>query len=196
MEILRVTPIALASIRSYVGPRATEKDREKSFMFLRVLSDPAEFEHADYHSQLVSQRAIVVNLTPFLHIILDPRYMCSNHFLRERFFTSWCNWCTLSLLRSPVRPSCFRGSLCISRQHLSNLTPAWVLLFCFGYMGIAFRHQFTYIYPTSPDSGGKLWTNFIRTLLVCMLIAEITSKCKVEMCAWRQMFSLLTIACL
>ena len=35
-------------------------------------------------------------------------------------------------------------------------------------------HQFVYIYPIMPDSGGVIWTEFIKILLVCMLIAEIT----------------------
>jgi hypothetical protein len=38
----------------------------------------------------------------------------------------------------------------------------------------AFMHQFVYIYPTSPDSGGMIWMSFIKILLMCMLIAEIT----------------------
>jgi len=43
-------------------------------------------------------------------------------------------------------------------------------------MGSAYLHQFVFIYPKNPDSGGKLWTKFIRYLLVCMLISEVTSK--------------------
>jgi hypothetical protein len=37
-----------------------------------------------------------------------------------------------------------------------------------------YRHHFVYVYPTRPDSGGKLWINFIRILLVCILIAQFT----------------------
>jgi Calcium-dependent channel, 7TM region, putative phosphate len=51
----------------------------------------------------------------------------------------------------------------------------FVIAFCFVYMGSMFRHQFVYIYPAQPDSGGKIWMNFIRILVVCLLIAEVTS---------------------
>jgi hypothetical protein len=52
----------------------------------------------------------------------------------------------------------------------------FVMAFCFIYMGVAYRNQFIYIYPARPDSGGKLWTSFIGVLLVCLFIAEFTSK--------------------
>jgi Calcium-dependent channel, 7TM region, putative phosphate len=51
----------------------------------------------------------------------------------------------------------------------------FVIAFCFVYMGSMFRHQFVYIYPAQPDSGGKIWMGFIRILLVCLLVAEVTS---------------------
>jgi len=51
---------------------------------------------------------------------------------------------------------------------------AFVLCFCFFYLGVAYRHQFVYIYPPTPDSGGKMWMRFINILLVCMLVAQIT----------------------
>merc|ERR1712238_264412 len=33
---------------------------------------------------------------------------------------------------------------------------------------------FIFIYPTKPDSGGKLWVQFMRLIPVCLLIAEVT----------------------
>jgi hypothetical protein len=51
---------------------------------------------------------------------------------------------------------------------------SFVLAFCFIYMGAAYRHQMVYIYPRTPDSGGKLWTHFIGILISCIVIAEIT----------------------
>lgn len=53
VEILRVVPVAMALIRSCVGPRLTEKERQTTFMGLRPLADPVEFEHADIFSQIV-----------------------------------------------------------------------------------------------------------------------------------------------
>ncbi len=38
----------------------------------------------------------------------------------------------------------------------------------------AFLHQFVYIYPTLPDSGGKIWISFIRIIMVCMTVAQLT----------------------
>jgi Calcium-dependent channel, 7TM region, putative phosphate len=52
---------------------------------------------------------------------------------------------------------------------------SFVTALCFLVMGSIFRHQFVYIYPTVPDSGGKIWMSFIRTLLPCLIVAEITS---------------------
>jgi hypothetical protein len=37
-----------------------------------------------------------------------------------------------------------------------------------------FLHQFVYIYPTTPDSGGIIFESFIKILLICMVIAELT----------------------
>jgi hypothetical protein len=50
----------------------------------------------------------------------------------------------------------------------------FVVAFCFVYMGSIFRHQFIYIYPARSDSGGKMWINFIRVLVSCMFIGEVT----------------------
>ena len=57
MEALRVVPIILAALRSCIGPKLTEKERQTTFMGLRPLCDPLEFQHADFTSTLV--RALV-----------------------------------------------------------------------------------------------------------------------------------------
>jgi hypothetical protein len=41
-------------------------------------------------------------------------------------------------------------------------------------MGSAYRNQFFYIYSTNPDSGGKLWLNFVNIALICMAVAQVT----------------------
>jgi hypothetical protein len=51
---------------------------------------------------------------------------------------------------------------------------SFVLAFCFLYMGAAYRHQMVYIYPSTPDSGGHLWTRFIGILVGCIFISEFT----------------------
>lgn len=46
--------------------------------------------------------------------------------------------------------------------------------FCFMLMGASYRHQMIYIYPTRPDSGGRLWAKFISLVPTMMMIAEVT----------------------
>lgn len=47
-------------------------------------------------------------------------------------------------------------------------------LFCWLLMGSCYRHQFFYNYGPNPDSGGRIWSSFIRVCLLCMLIAQLT----------------------
>ncbi|KAG7347748.1 protein of unknown function DUF221-domain containing protein [Nitzschia inconspicua] len=42
-ELLRPVPIALALFRSCIGPRSTERERRKTFLFMRPLADPVNF---------------------------------------------------------------------------------------------------------------------------------------------------------
>jgi hypothetical protein len=46
----------------------------------------------------------------------------------------------------------------------STMAPitSFFLACCFLLTGVGYRNQFFYNYPTTPDSGGKLWSNFIR----------------------------------
>jgi hypothetical protein len=46
---------------------------------------------------------------------------------------------------------------------------------CFFFMAAAYRHQFIYIYPTFPDSGGTLWANFFKLLPVRTLLVLVSS---------------------
>jgi hypothetical protein len=120
MEILRAVPLVLAGLRTCIGPRLTEKERNTTFLGIRPLCDPLEFEMADTFAQTV-----------LFFVVL--------------------------LVYSVIAP-------------ITN----FVMAFCFVYMGTAYRHQFIYIYPARPDSGGKLWTSFIGVLLICIFIAEFT----------------------
>jgi hypothetical protein len=60
-EILRVVPIALAVLRSFIGPKLTEKEQRTTFLGLRPLYDPLEFEHADFQSNAVSCWMVLVS---------------------------------------------------------------------------------------------------------------------------------------
>jgi len=45
--------------------------------------------------------------------------------------------------------------------------------FCFLLMGACYRHQIIYVYPTVPDSGGKLWVKFISLLPMMMIMSQV-----------------------
>jgi hypothetical protein len=54
-ELLRIWPLLSAFVRKFMPPKLSEKERNKTilFGFLRPLSDPPLFEHADVLSQSV-----------------------------------------------------------------------------------------------------------------------------------------------
>ena len=54
MELLRVVPIVMATLRSVIGPQLTEKERKTTYFGLRPLNDPQKFSHADFTAQAVS----------------------------------------------------------------------------------------------------------------------------------------------
>jgi hypothetical protein len=54
MEILRVVPLLKAMLRRFLGPRLTERERQQPFLTLRPLSNPLDFEHAGFSSNIVS----------------------------------------------------------------------------------------------------------------------------------------------
>jgi hypothetical protein len=87
MELLRVVPIALAVIRAYVGPRLTEKEQRTSFIGIRPLYDPMEFEHADFTSQAVSLKRWASMSSNSVKSLLT-------FLLRHRYSTSWSSSCT------------------------------------------------------------------------------------------------------
>jgi len=120
LELLRVSAIATAFLRSFVGPKLTEKERRQTFMGIRPFADPSEFEHAEVLSNIVLYFVVF-----FVYATLAP------------------------------------------------VTSIFMFI-CFAFMGSAYRHQFIFIYPTKPDSGGKLWVQFMGLVPVCLLIAELT----------------------
>jgi len=119
LELLKVTPLAIAAVRTLIGPKLTEKERNTTFLGLRPLADPKEFEY----SQLLSG-AILYFMVQFVYSTTAP-------------------------------------------------STNWFMALCFAIMIPGYKHQFIYNYPTSPDSGGKIWTNFIQICIPCMMIAEL-----------------------
>eukprot|EP00339_Tiarina_fusa_P008824 CAMPEP_0117054938 /NCGR_PEP_ID=MMETSP0472-20121206/38072_1 /TAXON_ID=693140 ORGANISM="Tiarina fusus, Strain LIS" /NCGR_SAMPLE_ID=MMETSP0472 /ASSEMBLY_ACC=CAM_ASM_000603 /LENGTH=882 /DNA_ID=CAMNT_0004770715 /DNA_START=137 /DNA_END=2785 /DNA_ORIENTATION=- len=120
MELLRVTAVGMAVVRSQVGPRLTQKERETTFLGIRPLADPLEFEHAS-----LLAGTVLYFMVFFVYSTIAP-------------LTTF-----------------FMG-------------------ICFVFMGAGYRHQFIYVYPTFPDSGGKLWASFFKIVPICMIIAEVT----------------------
>lgn len=51
---------------------------------------------------------------------------------------------------------------------------SYIVGLCFLFLHPAFLHQFVFIYPTNPDSGGIIWLNFIRVMQNAMVIGQIT----------------------
>jgi hypothetical protein len=58
----------------------------------------------------------------------------------------------------------------------STISPLvnWFCLFFFLFLSSVYRYQFVFNYPNSPDSGGEIWLSFMKVLLVCILIAQVT----------------------
>ena len=50
---------------------------------------------------------------------------------------------------------------------------AYFTLGIFLLIAMGFRNQFIYVYPIANDSGGKLWLNFTKISITCMILAEI-----------------------
>ena len=50
---------------------------------------------------------------------------------------------------------------------------AYFTLGIFLLIAMGFRNQFIYVYPIANDSGGKLWLNFTKISVTCMILAEI-----------------------
>jgi hypothetical protein len=58
----------------------------------------------------------------------------------------------------------------------SSLAPIvpWFVGMFFLLMGSCYRQNFIHNYPKAADSGGQLWISFVKILMTCMLVAEVT----------------------
>ena len=143
-ENIRVVPLVLAYLRKFFGPRITEKQRRTTYIIFRPLGDPSEFEHASNMAQF-----------SILYFMIVMVSLATAH----SFVSSWVGFLTFC-----------------SSQVYQAIAPlaCFFLCFCFIILRPAFLHQFVYIYPTLPDSGGKIWISFIRIIMVCMTVAQLT----------------------
>jgi Calcium-dependent channel, 7TM region, putative phosphate len=149
LEMLRVQPLVMALIRSFLPPNLTEEERQTTvFGMFRPLADPDDFGHAANLAQVVLNFIIML-----VYAVIAPLTV---------FIQAFC-FVLVRYILITVRSCC-------SRFLKSHATIPVQMFVCF-------KHQFVYIYPSHPDSGGKIWTNFVSVLLPCLLIAEFTSKC-------------------
>jgi hypothetical protein len=71
MEMLRVYPLSVTFLRSFIGPSLTEKERSKPYGMLRPLSDPPEFWHAETFAQIVLYFMVL-----FVYAAIAPVSFC------------------------------------------------------------------------------------------------------------------------
>lgn len=68
LELLRVFPLVIAFLRSKIGPNLTTKERNKIYRkYLRPLSDPSEFEHAQVFAIVVLYFMVI-----FVYAVISP----------------------------------------------------------------------------------------------------------------------------
>lgn len=53
VELLRVSAVATAAVRYFVGPNLTEEERRTTWMGIRPFADPTRFQHAQILSGMV-----------------------------------------------------------------------------------------------------------------------------------------------
>jgi len=51
---------------------------------------------------------------------------------------------------------------------------SWIMCFVFFLLSLVYRHQLYYIYPTTNDTGGYIFPQFVRMVIVCIYIAQMT----------------------
>jgi hypothetical protein len=76
-ELLRLTPIVLATLRSCIGPNKTERERQQTFMGLRPFADPVKF----YHSYWLAF-TVLYFMVYFVYTTIAP---ISNYFMLACF---------------------------------------------------------------------------------------------------------------
>jgi len=87
-DLLRVTPIAMALLRRCIGPRLTQKERDQIYMYLRPLSQPAEFWFAYMLSQIILYFTILLVfavISPITSFVLGFCFVFAQSMYRHQF---------------------------------------------------------------------------------------------------------------
>eukprot|EP00549_Striatella_unipunctata_P010714 CAMPEP_0118686614 /NCGR_PEP_ID=MMETSP0800-20121206/7914_1 /TAXON_ID=210618 ORGANISM="Striatella unipunctata, Strain CCMP2910" /NCGR_SAMPLE_ID=MMETSP0800 /ASSEMBLY_ACC=CAM_ASM_000638 /LENGTH=765 /DNA_ID=CAMNT_0006583685 /DNA_START=169 /DNA_END=2466 /DNA_ORIENTATION=- len=67
IELLRISSVVMAFIRSKVGPNLTEKERNTTWLGLRPLADPLDFRHAEMLAEM-----ILYFMVTFVYSVMAP----------------------------------------------------------------------------------------------------------------------------
>jgi calcium permeable stress-gated cation channel len=67
VELLRLYPLSVTLLRRCIGPRLTEKERQRNYGYLRPLDDPPDFWHAETFAQLLLYYVVF-----FVYAVIAP----------------------------------------------------------------------------------------------------------------------------
>lgn len=67
MENLRVVALVMALVRRCIGPRLTEKQRQTTFLGIRPLADPVDFQFEDNMSQICVLYFMIIFVSACFH---------------------------------------------------------------------------------------------------------------------------------
>jgi Calcium-dependent channel, 7TM region, putative phosphate/Cytosolic domain of 10TM putative phosphate transporter len=150
LELLRVTPLGYALIRRFVGPNLTAKESQKQWKFLYSLEDPPPFWHAETFSRIVLFYVVF-----FVYSTISP---ITSVFLLGCF-----------VILESGKSAFFPNILSPVTLYLFSLIVA--LSFTIAIKG--YRYLFIHNFPTSSDSGGRIWAGFVAMIFAGILIGQL-----------------------
>ena len=89
-EGLRLFPIGMAIVRSFIGPRLTDKEKQTTYLGMAPVCNPAPFMHAYYTSMLVSKFVSREVLSCCKQRVIHSQYL----WVKFRYSTLWYYLCT------------------------------------------------------------------------------------------------------
>mmetsp|Transcript_6130 Transcript_6130/g.13221 ORF Transcript_6130/g.13221 Transcript_6130/m.13221 type:complete len:253 (-) Transcript_6130:377-1135(-) len=51
---------------------------------------------------------------------------------------------------------------------------SWIMCFIFFLLSLVYRHQLFYIYPATNDTGGYMFPQFVKMVIICIYVAQLT----------------------
>jgi hypothetical protein len=166
VELLRVSPIALAFGRSLIGPNLTEKEKSTTYMgFLRPLNDPADFSHPEVAANNVlyffvlfvyTAMAPLVNwFLAFCFILLGSAYryqfFCNYPMKPDSGGRAWLSFIAIVQVATIVAQLTLFGFLALKKAAIAIplLIPLLIINVLFNwYIGQKHRYVATYLPST------------------------------------------------